>query len=187
MGSIVSLLSASILLIVGSSAGATTLTVVSDKPTYLVGETITLTVTGDTEGASDAEIFGRLAYGAALTSTVASSQTQHTSSVTGAWTLGALTIGDGFADVFNQIVDFSGIPRTVHQLQIATATLIADAPGTVNVSWSLSPGAELDFFGLNPGNTGGTQATFEIIPEPTIAALLGLGLIGLVLGDRRRF
>jgi hypothetical protein len=187
MRSIFAPLGAAVLVLLGSSAAATTLTVVSDKPTYLVGETITLTITGDTEGAADAEILGQLTYEAALTSTVASSQTQHNSNVSGAWTLGALPIGDGFATVFNQIVDFSGFPRTVFEVQVATVTLVADAPGTVHVSWSSSPGFELDFFGINLGNLPSLQATsFEIVPEPALGVLLALGGVALASGARRR-
>jgi hypothetical protein len=187
MRSIVGLVGAFVLVILGSSAGATTLTVVSDKPTYLVGETITLTITGDTEGAADFAILGQLTYEAASTSTVASTQTQHTSSVTGPWMLGALPIGDGFATVFNQVVDFSSISRTVHELQIATATLTADAPGTVHVLWSSNPGFELDFFGLDLGNLPSLQATsFEIVPEPALGALLALSLVAVASSVRRR-
>ena len=145
----------------GAGAGAgPTLTVASDKPTYVVGETIILTVTGDSGGVADEAIFGSLRYEAALTSTVTSSQTTHTSGAV-PWITGILSVGDGSADVFNQISP-TATPLTVQQLQIATATLIADAPGTVHVTWASSAGVELDFFGI----VVGTQATFSIVPAP---------------------
>lgn len=167
-----------------TAAGAATLSVASDKLTYSIGETISLTVTGDSAGGKDFSIFGQLIYEAALTETVTSSQTQHTrGGGTFFATTGVLNQGDGFADVFNQIIDITS-PRSVDQLQIATATLVAQLAGVVNVDFrdDTGSGFELDFFGLSsaPGTT------FTIIPEPTTAALLGLGLMGLVLGGRRR-
>ena len=187
MRSTLALLSASILSIFANSADATTLTVVSDKPSYVVGETITLTVTGDSQGGAAVSIFGRLTYQAAVTSTVTSSQTQHTTSGN-PWILGSLAVGDGFAEVFNQITsDPNFDPTTVQQLQIATATLTADTPGIVSVFWA-SGTFDLDFFGLTSANQSGILATFTIVPvpEPTTLALLGLGAIGLAFGRHRR-
>jgi len=172
-----------------TAASAATLTVVSDQGSYNVGDTITLTVTGDASTNLADSLYGRLIYSAALTNTVASSQTVHTATfVVGTMapstitaTTGGLNVGDGFADVFNQIIDLS--PRTVDQLQIATATLVAEAAGIVTVDWSSALGTELNFFGITNPHPG---TTFTIIPEPTTVALLGLGMLGLVLGGRRR-
>jgi hypothetical protein len=44
----------------------------------------------------------------------------------------------------------------------------------VNVVWNQST---LIFFGIDPASAAGTS--FEIVPEPTTAALIGLGLLGL--------
>jgi hypothetical protein len=169
-----------------SAAGAVTLAIESDKLTYGIGEAIAITVTGDPQGASDTEIYGRVLYSAALTSTETSSQSQLTR---GGGTIFALTgtlqRGDGFADVFNQIIDAGGANppgRTVDNIQISTATLIADALGTVSVSWSTGGSFALDFFGL----TSGPGASFTIVPEPAPIALLALGLVALAAGARRR-
>ena len=53
----------------GSAASAVELKIVSDKTTYLVGETISLTVSGDDGGlpASYNYVIGYLTYSAALT------------------------------------------------------------------------------------------------------------------------
>jgi len=170
-----------------TAASAATITVVSNKLTYNVGEQVILTVTGDSEGGKDSEVFGRLEYSAALTSSLTSSQGQLTRAGGAIFAItGTLSQGDGFAEVINQIIDGGGTPRTVDNLQISTATLVADAVGTVVVTWSNAFGFEMDFFGLTTGTNPGPQATFTIIPEPTTAALLGLGLLGLVLGGRRR-
>jgi len=170
-----------------TAAGAATLSVVSNKLTYNPGETITLTVTGNSQGGKDDAAVGRLEYSAALTTTTTSSQSQFTRAGGTLFALtGVLVQGDGFADVFNTIIDGGGSPRTVDNLLTSTAQLIADAAGTVVVTWSSSPGLELDFFGLTNATNPGPAASFTIIPEPTTAALLGLGLLGLVLGGRRR-
>src|SRR5687767_10209661 len=47
-------------------SSATTLSVSPDKLTYLVGETITLSIDGDAQGASAAAIYGRLQYNGGL-------------------------------------------------------------------------------------------------------------------------
>jgi len=53
------------------------------------------------------------------------------------------------------------------------------------VNWG---GSQLDFFGIYqyPISSPDTGTTFSIIPEPTTATLIGLGLFGLALGGRRR-
>src|SRR5690349_12251724 len=67
-----------------STAGAATLSIGSDKLTYQVGETVTVTVTGD-DGYFDLDnqfpaqtygIFGRLDYGGALVDNGTRTQTQ---------------------------------------------------------------------------------------------------------------
>jgi len=162
----------------GASAHGATLSVVPDKPTYLVGETISLTVTGNSQGGADNAIRGQLQYSSALTNTTASTQTTHT---TGGlpWIPILLLRSDGQADVFNQT---RVLPGTVDQLQIATATLIAQAVGVVSVTWTTSGGAALDFFGL----TSAPGATFSIVPEPDSALLVAAGLSALACAGRRR-
>ena len=170
-----------------AASNASSLSVVSNKTTYSPGETITLNVSGDSAGASSAYgIFGRLAYTGSGT-VVGNTQTQK--AVGTAWTTGGLTNGVGFSDSFNQIAPLNGIGgSTATSLPtknpFSTITLIAGSVGTVNVAWNVATGSgfELNFFGLT--NAPGT--TFTIVPEPTTAALLGLGLLGLTLGGRRR-
>ena len=57
--------------------------------------------------------------------------------------------------------------------------LIAVAPG-----FATSIGIELKFT-LSPGDQVGITSRFEIVPEPSLAALLGLGFAALALGIRR--
>ena len=55
-----------VLVAFATAASGATLSVVSDKSTYNVGETITLTVSGDDQGATTYGIFGSLQYDGAL-------------------------------------------------------------------------------------------------------------------------
>jgi hypothetical protein len=138
-----------------ATAQAATLTIVSDKPTYAVGDTITLSVRGDSQGGTAFGIFGRLLYSPALAQTVTSSQQPLTAAGVD-WIQGLLLTGDGFADVFNQITPVPGPePAAADNLLIAQVALTAEARGIVNVVWSETDGFALDFFGLTtaPGTS----------------------------------
>ena len=189
-------LKATAALIVGFStaSSAVTLSVNSDKVTYVVGETITLTVTADDEGATDYGIFGRLLYPGSLVNN--GTRTQLTlSGPLGDWTTGNLPqtddnlpgdFGGTYSSAFNQysIIDQLDVEQTVDNLPgtLSTVTLIAQAIGVVNVTWdtNASSGFRLNFFGL----TYAPGTSFTIVPEPAAAALIGLGLLGLA-GRRR--
>jgi hypothetical protein len=169
---------AALIIAVGSAANAATLVVVPDQSTYVVGETVTLTITGDPQGAQDDAIFGRLEYDPSSTSTLGSSQTRHTSGGgASSAILGIVSFGDGFVDVFNQIVGFEG-PLGVDQVQVAEATLVADAIGAVEVYWSNDVGYELHFFGLTSSTVPLLATSFDVVPEPAHAlqqaAVLGV-------------
>jgi hypothetical protein len=174
-----------------AASAAPSLVVTANATTYTVGATITLTVTGDDDGVTDNGIFGKLDYDGSKVDNGTRAQTQLGGS-SGKWTTGGLNASDSNAVgpntassyAFSQISlsynTATNLPGT-----LSTVTLIAKAVGTVNVQWDSTnpnPSLVLDFFGLT--NAPGT--TFTIIPEPTTVALLGLGLMGLVLGGRRR-
>ena len=181
---------------IASGAQGVSLSVSPDKFTYVIGETITLTVTGDdTGGGSYSGIFGRLDYSGALVNNGTRSQVV-LGGPSGKWTGGVLTSGDNgvqaFSWAFNQVTltpqEATNLPGT-----LSTVTLIAQSIGIVNVNWHTdnSVGEGLDFFGLTdaPGtgfcivNEAGSVCPF--VPEPTTAALLGMGLVALAAMRRR--
>jgi hypothetical protein len=177
-----------VLVAFATGASAATLSVVSDKTTYAVGETITLSVNGDAQGASSTAIFGRLQFDGSLVNN--NTNTQKLIGAASDWVKGGLSAGDtnavgpttGFAEAFNQVSLNGGFQTATSP--ISTITLVAQAVGVVSAQWNQVSGSgfELGYFGI----TNSPGATFTIIPEPSTVALLGLGLIGLAVSGRRR-
>lgn len=179
---------AAIVLGFATAASAATLSISSDKASYNIGETITLTLTGTSTSSEVAkQVFAAVGYSAALTETVSSSQVAHTTSFgMNTWTQGTLNVLDGEAELLNQI---AGLSPQANGLGVstATATLVAEAAGIVTVSFldASTFGGDVDYFDVQlASQTTGTS--FTIVPEPTVATLIGLGLVGLAVGGRRR-
>jgi hypothetical protein len=160
------------------------LSITPDKSVYTIGETITLSILGDAEGELGIVVFGQILFDPSLATAISSSQDALTS-FGGAlpWTEGVLRTGPGFADAMNQIGALSPIP--VDGPLMATVTLAASLEGVLDFTWApaqdpATPNS-LRFFGLE--SAPGTSV--RIVPEPSTALLLGLGLSGLTLGRRR--
>ena len=177
-----------------ATASAATLSVVPDKATYLIGEPVVLTVIGDDGNVSPVydSAFGSLLYSAALTNPDTAANATPNDPTTGSlrqsqvgtgWTLGTQPSSDGQSAAFNQlnIQQGNGNLLAPGGSAFATVTLIAEAVGILNVTWEQS---SLIFFSMDPASAVGTS--FEIVPEPTTAALIGLGLLGLAVRRRAR-
>lgn len=169
--------------LVAAGASASSLSVVSDKTTYNVGETITLTVSGNDNDVPGSYLsaFGALTYSAALTNDGGPGSQNLIGT---GWIAGTLPAIDGSRTMFDQLNFNGGVADNLPGGNpFATATLIAEAAGVVSVTWRES---DLVWFDLVPSSAVGTTFTILAVPEPTTAAMLGLGLLGLALGGRRR-
>lgn len=80
----------------------------------------------------------------------------------------------------------SGVARN-NQL-LATLTFQAVAAGTASLSSLIAPGDDVTVSGLSVAGQvqTGSSALITVVPEPTTALLMGLGLAGLAAAGRRQ-
>jgi len=102
------------------------------------------------------------------------------------WFTSSLLCTSAFCQAFNQLNPAGVGGMDLTNFQISTTTFIIDpgAPvGTIiNFSWRTTPTIQgLDFFGVT--NAPGVSIT--VIPEPTTAVLVAIGLLGLAAAGRR--
>jgi hypothetical protein len=175
-----------------SAANAASVVMTADKNFVGQGETITLHGVVTSSGAeADNTVFGAITYQDQFLNTNIAGNSQV--GLPGwATSLGALTCTTTRCISFSQS-NVSGIlpvPGGVTSFQISTTTFIV-APttpmGTVlTFNWQTTPFTQrLDYFGVTNA-PGVTVTVIGSIPEPTTAAMLGLGLFGLALAGRRR-
>jgi hypothetical protein len=192
-----------LLVVVGffGKSSAATLTISPDKTTYLVGETIRLTVIGDDQGAVSDGIYGRLEFDGSLVDIGGpGGQATRLMGASEPWDLLILRAGEDI-----EILDDDGQPvggpteaivEVFHQRPangtdtatnlpgvLSIVTLSAQAAGVVDVNWHTAEDAvQLKFFGLS--SAPGTS--FTIVPEPGTAVLFALGLLSLSRWRRAR-
>ena len=173
-----------------SANAAVSITLGSSDPDafYAPGETITLTVhvTADAGAASNNAV-GNISYSDALLNANAASNVQN---ALPGFSGPALDCTTSRCRAFNQITPPGpAVAPDVTNFLISEVHFIVDplTPlGTViNFAWQTTPTTQqINFFGLT--TAAGYSVTVAAIPEPTTAALIGLGLFGLAVAGRRR-
>ena len=166
-----------------SAEAARSVTLVASGP-FTPGSLITLhTYVTANGGETDNTMFGAIQYPDPLINTNPAGNSQ----VPLFSAIGALTCTTAFCVSFSQVNAAGPIAINATDLQLATTTFVID-PATsvgsvINFAWRTTPTTQrFDFFGLT--NAPGVSVT--VVPEPTTAALLGLGLLGLTVASRRR-
>ena len=173
-------------LCMASIANAASVVVSANAGTYNPGDIITLTITVTADaGETDTSVFGVIQYQAAVVTPVPLSQTQNPLPATanGPWNQGLLpactTIN---CRAFSQTNPGGAINATNFVIATMQFVWTGGFPAVANFVWQSTPVSQrLDFFGV----TSAPGTSISIVPEPTTAALLGAGLIGLALAHRR--
>jgi P pilus assembly chaperone PapD len=178
------------LVLLGMSAAAqaaVTLTMSATPSTTAASGSITITVVGDSDTEKSFGVFGTIVYDPLLVSPDGG-QSQSPMVYGGG---NQFTWGQGVFQVNNPNPNtqdsFTAIPGTKSKKMNNKLTAVmtfstTGVGGTAVFSWLTTTNEYLTFFGLT--NAGGASTT--IVPEPSTAGLMALGLIGLVIAGRRR-
>lgn len=177
-----------------ASANALATVDVTFTGTPTPGSTITLEVrvTGTPADGTDGSLFGALVYPTSGIVTPVTPGTQFAFPSDGTpYGLGALSCTTARCVMFNQVAGVQG-PQTGSQTNFLIASQnYTIAPGAIPGSiltwnWQTTPSTQiLSFYNATPV-TPALSVTVVPIPEPTTAAMLGLGLFGLAMAGRRR-
>jgi len=182
------LIMAAALVGLASVANAASVVIAADQASYTVGDTITLTATVTANaGEASTQVFGNILLssgnGGSVGFIAPAVQTALTSFGGGlVWVIGGSVVCSSASCImFNQLVGVSPFPVSNTPLAIGVVQYTAATPGTVNVGFDAGT---FDFFGA--ALPAGTSFDIVPIPEPTTAAMIGLGLFGLAVAGRRR-
>jgi hypothetical protein len=161
-------------------AQAATLSISADQETYAVSDTITLTITGSSTAAETAVVLtGSLDIGGTGSATFLDTVQSPLMYGTMAWAPGG-SLGVNPILAFDAISPYGTYAVSAGPLT-SVMTFHATSSGTVDFDWA--GGDFVQYFDVT-GAALGTSIT--IIPEPTTAGLMGLGLVGLAISGRRR-
>ena len=166
---------ATIILCLGFAAasGAATLSLATDKTTYLLGELIFVSVVGDTQGAADDKIVGRLRYSAPLGRVFGLSSTQSILESGAVPWFGTASQPCGVISciAFSQIAPAGlGNPQTVDGPAPEfgnTMLLLAIGTGPVTLFWHPAGPTAFDFFGATPNSVAiNIKAPIQVDIQP---------------------
>jgi hypothetical protein len=181
------LLASAALLVSGHAAYAATLSLVLDQTTVASGDTVTLRLIGDSQGAVDHSLYAGLTIDPAALLDV-QIQTFLPPTDDSPWTQGYWA-GKCFSatecSLLNAIhfPNDVGVDASLEPFTYAVLTATAGAAGTWELDFSTVPTRSVNFFGLISGS--GTTLYIHN-PEPGTGMLLALGLGALALARRRR-
>ena len=181
-------------LLFASTANAATSISLVASGTFTPGSNITLKTFATSNGGETATgVLGNLNYSTAVLTGNAGLNSQVNLGTIGdmlpGWSSNGLICTTVFCTAFNQTKALPAGTAGITNQQIATTVFTINssvAPGTViTLNWRTTPASQgLTWFGLT--QSPGVSVTVVPIPEPTTAALLGLGILGLAVAGRRR-
>lgn len=183
-------------LALASGASAATIVVDTDKQIYDVGETILLTATLNVTGAEGAFLSAsvNVEWNGALASPAGNASLPTITSFggtlpwingTGACLSDSCLLVDALSPItLTPVQPDAGVYIGTLELAVVSTLPGGGAGAQLGLDFQISS-ATPTIFGATP-TLGDNAANAGVIPEPGTAALLGLGLLGLGIGGRRR-